>query len=147
MRRISTTAIAFALLSYGVAAGATESTSELIRRDAPKGITKTFYECIDKADSDNIEEAACLSQERARQDHRLNTTYAALLRKLNPDQKKRLVEVERAWLKFRDNTVDFEDTLFENDIVDNLQVEENELFVIGKRADELDEYLAIAGGK
>lgn len=147
MKRISMTAIAFTLLAYGVSAGAAESTSELIRRDAPKGITETFYACIDKANSDNIEEAACLSQERERQDHRLNTTYAALLRKLNPDQKKRLVEAERAWLKFRDNTVDFEDTIYENELVDNLQVAENELFVIGKRADELDEYLAIASGE
>jgi len=147
MKRISMTAIAFALLAYGVSAGAVESTSELIRRDAPKGITETFYACIDNAHSDNIEEAACLSQERERQDHRLNTTYAALLHKLNPDQKRRLVEAERAWLKFRDNTVEFEGTIYENELVDNLQVAENELFVIGKRADELDEYLAIANGE
>jgi len=143
MKRISMTAIAFALLAYGVSAGAVESTSELIRRDAPKGITKTFYACIDKADSDNIEEAACISQERERQDHRLNSTYAALLHKLNANQKRNLIEAERAWLKFRDSAIRFEDTVYANEIVGNLELSENELFVICQRADELSKYLAL----
>jgi|SRR5690349_302418 uncharacterized protein YecT (DUF1311 family) len=147
MKRISMTAIAFSLLAYGAAAGATDSTSDLIRRDAPKGISETFYACIDKANTNNIEEAACISQERERQDHRLNATYSALLHKLNADQKKNLIAAERVWLKFRDSTIDFEDSLYSNDIVDNLQVAENELFVICRRADELNEYLAIANGE
>lgn len=147
MKQISTIAIAFALLAYVVAAGATDSTSDLIRRDAPKGITETFYKCIDEADTSNIEEAACISQERERQDRRLNATYAALLHKLNPDQKKRLLAAERTWLKLRDSTIDFEDSLYSNDIVDNLQVAQNELFVICRRADELKEYIAIADGE
>jgi uncharacterized protein YecT (DUF1311 family) len=147
MKRISMTAITLALLAYGATAGAVESTSELIRRDAPKGITETFYACIDKADTQNIEEAACVSQERERQDHRLNATYAALLQKLNPDQKKNLIAAERVWLKFRGSTIAFEDSLYSDAIVDNLQVAQNELFVICKRADELNEYLAVANGE
>lgn len=143
MKRISMTAIAFTLLAYGVSAGAAESTSELIRRDAPKGITETFYACIDKANSDNIEEAACISQERERQDHRLNTTYAALLHKLNANQKRNLIGAERAWLKFRDSTISFEDTVYANEIVGNLELSQNELFVICQRADELSKYLAL----
>lgn len=147
MKCISMTAVAFALIAYGATARAAESTSDLIREDAPKSITEAFYACIDKAGLNNIEQAACISQERERQDHRLNATYAALLHKLNPDQKKKLVDAERAWLKLRGDTVDFEDALYGSDIVDNLQVAENETLFIAKRADELGEYLAIASGE
>ncbi|WP_424681209.1 lysozyme inhibitor LprI family protein [Frateuria sp. YIM B11624] len=146
MKRISMTAIAFALLACGAKAGATDSTSELIRRDAPKGITEAFYACIDKAGSADIEQAACLSQERERQDHRLNSTYQALLRKLNENQKKGLVDAERSWLKFQDKTSEFEGSIYGSNLVDNLQIEENELFSICRRANELDEYSAIADG-
>jgi len=146
MKRIGMTAIALALVAYGTAAIASESTSDRIRRDAPKGITEAFYACIDKAGSADLEEAACLSQEREVQDGRLNATYKALLNKLNSQQKKKLVQVERAWIKLQDDTGDFEDTLYGNEIVDNLQLEENEIFAICKRANELDEYLAVASG-
>jgi uncharacterized protein YecT (DUF1311 family) len=147
MKRTTMTAIAIALLVYGATAVAGESTSDLIRRDAPKGITDTFYACIDKAHTNNMEEAACVSQERERQDHRLNAIYASLLKKLDPDQRKSLVAAERVWLEFRDSTIDFEDVLYSNGMVDQLQVAENELFVICRRADELGEYLAIASGE
>ena len=143
MKRISMTAIAFALLAYGATAGATDSTSDLIRRDAPKGITETFYACIDKADSGDIEEAYCLSQERELQDQRLNATYKALLRKLDKDQKKSLVEAERAWIKSQDETSKFESSLYGSELIGNLQLTENEMFAICQRANQLDEYLAI----
>jgi uncharacterized protein YecT (DUF1311 family) len=147
MKHARTLALAIALLAYGAAAAASESTSDLIRRDAPKGISETFYACIDKARTNTIEVAACVSQERARQDHRLNLAYAALLQKLNPEQRTNLVAAERAWLRLRDSTLEFEDSLYSDDAVDNLQVAENEVFVICKRADELQEYLAIASGE
>jgi uncharacterized protein YecT (DUF1311 family) len=147
MKHTRTFVLAIALLAYGAAAGASESTSDLIRRDAPKGITETFYACIDEARTNTTEEAACVSQERGRQDHRLNAAYAALLQKLNPEQKRNLVAAERAWLKLRDSTLEFEDSLYSDETVDNLQVAENEVFVICKRADELQEYLAIANGE
>lgn len=146
MKRIGMTAIAFVLVAYGAAAMAAESTSDLIRRDAPKGITEAFYSCIDKADSADLEEAACLSQEREAQDRRLNVIYKALLSKLDKQQKEKLVQAERAWIKLQDDTGEFEDTLYGREIIDNLQLEENEIFAICKRANELDEYLAVASG-
>jgi uncharacterized protein YecT (DUF1311 family) len=146
MKRIGMTAIAFALVAYGAAAVAAESTSDLIRRDAPKGITEAFYSCIDKADSADLEEADCLSQEREAQDRRLNVVYKALLSKLDKQQKEKLVQAERAWIKLQDDTGEFEDTLYGREIIDNLQLEENEIFAICKRANELDEYLAVARG-
>ena len=143
MRRISTTAIAFALLSYAVAAGATESTSELIRGDAPKGITKTFYECIDKADSNDIEEAACLSAEQNIQDARLNRAYRALLGKLDTKEKEKLVNSERAWLASRGKSYRLESALYGNDLIGNLQVSQNDIFRLCERANALEEYLSL----
>jgi uncharacterized protein YecT (DUF1311 family) len=57
-----------------------------------------------------------------------------------------MVEAERAWLKFRDANGEFEDILYGREIIDNLQLGENELFVISQRADQLSEYLAVASG-
>src|SRR5690242_8577227 len=99
MKRIGMTAIALALVAYGTAAMAAESTSDLIRRDAPEGITEAFYACIDEAKSNEMDKAYCLSQERKRQDNRLNASYQALLHKLEGDQKKNVIEAERAWVK------------------------------------------------
>src|SRR5690348_16837275 len=118
MKRIGMTAIALALVAYGAAAMAADSASDRIRRDAPKGITEAFYACIDKANSNNIEEAYCISQEREQQDKRLNLTYQALLHKLDGEQKKNMVDAERAWLKFRDANGEFEDTLYGREIID-----------------------------
>lgn len=146
MNRIGITAIAIALAAYGTASIAVESTSELIRRDAPKGITEAFYTCIDRANSADMEEAYCLSQERKTQDRRLNVTYKALLSKLDNKQREKLIQAERTWIRLQDDTGEFEDTLYGREMVDNLQLEENELFAICRRANELDEYLAVASG-
>lgn len=96
MKRICISAIAIALLAYGATSAADESTSDLIRRDAPKGITETFYKCIDKADYDTLAVATCLSAEEDIQDTRLNHTYKALLAKLDSKGKEQLASSERA---------------------------------------------------
>lgn len=143
MKRISMTAIAFTLLAYGVSAGAADSTSELIRRDAPKGITETFYACIDKADYDTIAVAACLSSEEAIQDARLNRTYKRLLAKLDSKAKEQLVESERAWLAFHGKTSGLESTLYGSEIVANLEVSQRDIFRLCERANTLDDYLSL----
>jgi uncharacterized protein YecT (DUF1311 family) len=144
MKRISMAAVAFVLFAYGAGAGAEESLSARIRQDAPKGITEAFYRCVDAA-SGNIEQAYCTSQERERQDHRLNTAYRALLDKLDQNQKQRLVEAERDWLRFRGSTIGFEDAMYGNEIASNLDLAQNELFFICHRANELERYLDMAG--
>ena len=83
MKTARTLTFTFALLTYGAIAIAADSTRQVIRREAPKGITTTFYTCIDKAGSDTIAIGACLSTEKTTQDARLNTTYKALLGKLH----------------------------------------------------------------
>jgi uncharacterized protein YecT (DUF1311 family) len=143
MKHARTLALAIALLAYGAAAAASESTSDLIRRDAPKGISETFYSCIDKADSDDIEEAACLSAEQSVQDSRLNRTYKALMAGLDAKAKAQLVDSERAWLEFHGKTSRLESTLYGSELVANLQVSQNDIFRLCERANALDSYLSL----
>jgi uncharacterized protein YecT (DUF1311 family) len=143
MNRIRTTALAFSLLSYCVAAGAVESTSARVRRDAPKGITEAFYACIDKADSNNIAIAACLSTEQDIQDARLNRTYQTLLGKLDSKGQKQLVDAERAWLAFRHKASGLETTLYGSEIIANLEVSQRDIFRLCERANTFDDYLSL----
>ena len=117
------------------------------RNLSAKGITPTFYACIDKAGSDTVALGACLSAEKATQDTRLNTTYKALLGKLNDKAKSKLIIAERTWLKLQDENGEFEDSLYGNEIIDNLDLAQNEIFSICERANKLDRYLSIASSQ
>ncbi|MEP6899597.1 MAG: lysozyme inhibitor LprI family protein, partial [Rhodanobacter sp.] len=147
MKTIGTLTIILALLVHGSVAIAADSTSQVIRRDAPKGITTTFYTCIDNAGPDTVALGACLSDEKARQDNRLNATYKALLGKLNPKAKDGLIHAERAWLKFQGTNGEFEASLYGDEIIDNLQLAQNEIFHLCERTNALDKYLAIASDR
>lgn len=146
MKTAGTLTVAFVLLTYGATAIASDSTSQVIRREAPKGITTTFYTCIDNAGSDTIAIGACLSTEKTTQDARLNTTYKALLGKLHGKAKDQLINAERAWLKFQNEDGTFQNLLYGDEIIDNLDLTQNEIFSLCKRANELDSYLSIANG-
>jgi uncharacterized protein YecT (DUF1311 family) len=139
----SMTAIALALLAHAAIAGAVEKTSDVIRRDAPKGISEAFYACIDKADYDTIAVAACLSAEEKIQDNRLNGAYKALLAKLDSKAKQRLVDSERAWLTFHHKTSGLESNIYGNEIVANLEVSQRDIFRLCERANTLDNYLSL----
>lgn len=144
MKTVRTLAIIVALLVYGTVAAAADGTSQVIKRDAPKGITATFYSCIDEAGSDSVALAACLSAEQTRQDNRLNVTYKVLFSKLEPKPKDELINAERAWLKFQDTNGEFEASLYGDEIIDNLQLTQNEIFRLCEHANALDKYLAVA---
>lgn len=146
MKTVRTLAITFALLVYGTGAVASDSTSQVIRHDAPKGITTTFHTCIHKAGSDTVAVGACLSAEKKTQDARLNTAYKVLLGKLNGRAKDQLINAERAWLKFQNEDGTFQNLLYGDEIVDNLDLTQNEIFSLCERANELDKYLSIANG-
>ncbi|WP_240046337.1 lysozyme inhibitor LprI family protein [Rhodanobacter glycinis] len=146
MKTARTLTTAFVLLTYGAIAIAADSTSQVIRREAPKGITTTFYTCIDKAGSDTIAIGACLSTEKTTQDARLNTTYKALLGKLHGKAKDQLISAERAWLKFQNEDGTFQNLLYGDEIIDNLDLTQNEIFSLCRRANELDRYLSLANG-
>ena len=147
MKTARTLTVAFVLLTYVAIAIASDSTSQVIRRDAPKGITATFYTCIDKASSDTIAMGACLTTEKTTQDARLNATYKALLGKLNDKAKNKLIIAERTWLKLQDENGGLEDSLYGDEIIDNLDLTQNEIFSICERANTLDRYLSIAAGQ
>lgn len=144
MKIVRALAIAVALLVYGTVAVAADSTSRGIKRDAPKGITTTFYRCIDRASSDTVALGTCLSAEKKTQDTRLNITYDALLGKLHGKAKDGLVNAERAWLEFHNKSGDFEASLYGDETVADFQVMQNEIFSLCKRADALGKYLSIA---
>lgn len=144
MNPVKTLALALVLLVYGAGAIAADSTSQVIKRQAPKGVTATFYSCIDRAGSDTVASGACLSAEKKTQDARLNTSYKALLGKLNGKAKEELVSAERAWLEFHHKNGDFEVALYGDETVADLQVTQNEMFRLCERADALDKYLSIA---
>ncbi len=135
---------ALALLIYAVAATATDSRSQDIKSYAPEGITTAFYRCVDSADSDTIAISACLTDEQTRQDDRLNATYKILLSKLAPEAKNALVHAEREWLKFQEANGEFENSIYGNETIANLQLAQNEMFRVCERANALDTYLIVA---
>jgi len=121
-----------------------ESTAQVIKRQAPKGITNAFYGCIEKSESDNIAIAACQSAEKKRQDARLNAAYKSLLSKLRDTSKDNLVHAERAWLEFHGNSETFESSFYGSESVSSFQVMQNEIFRLCERANTLEGYLSVA---
>lgn len=144
MRTAQRLTAAFVLLIYAVAATAADSRSQAMKSYAPQGITTAFYRCVDNAGSDTIAIGACLTDEQTRQDDRLNATYKALLSKLDPEAKNALVHAEREWLKFQEANGEFENSIYGNEIITNLQLEQNEMFRVCERANALDTYLIVA---
>jgi uncharacterized protein YecT (DUF1311 family) len=143
MKKLRIFAINFVVLAYSTGAVAASSTSQVIRRDAPKNMTATFFACIDKADSDTVALGGCLSAEKIKQDTRLNTSYKALLAKVTPKAKEELILAERDWLKFQETSGEFENSIYGDESVANLQLTQNEIFRICERANALDTYLGV----
>ncbi|MFC6840507.1 lysozyme inhibitor LprI family protein [Xanthomonas theicola] len=141
--KINKSTSVFALFFLSLACNA--SNSQSIRNHSPPGITSNFFSCVDKANSDNIEIAACMTSERKYQDARLNKSYKALLNVLDGKTKMRLVEAERAWLDSKTKDETLENLLYGDEQIDNLQQGENDIFRICERANTLEKYLDLAG--
>lgn len=144
MRKAIPLAVALVLASTGPTSWASDTTSQVIRRQAPKGITAPFHACIDKAGSDTVAVGNCLAAEKKTQDARLNTTYKALLAKLTGKAKDELVASERAWLAFHNEASGFEALLYGDEAAADLQINQNEIFRLCERADAFDKYLTVA---
>jgi len=144
MHTVKTFALAFALIAAAGSAAASESTSQVIRSQAPQGITQSFYGCIDKAGSDQGALGNCINAEKARQDGRLNASYKALTAKLSGKAKENLVAAERSWLALQKASNTFEASLYPDETVADLQVAQSEVFRLCERANALDKYLAVA---
>lgn len=136
--------LALAFMSQAALGANTNGRSQDIKRHAPAGITDAFYTCVDNAGSDANAAANCLTDEQARQDKRLNTTYKVLLNKLGSKAKDQLIHAERAWLRFQEANGALESSVYGSEAVGNLQVTENALFRVCERANALDNYLYVA---
>jgi len=141
---VKTLTLSLALLAAAFTANAAESTSQVIKRQAPAGITAGFYTCVDKAGSDTGALGTCLNGEKAKQDARLNTAYKALTAKLSGKPKDNLVAAERTWLQLQKDTSVFETSLYPDDTVADLQVAQSEVFRLAERANALEHYVTIA---
>ncbi|AXO87136.1 DUF1311 domain-containing protein [Pseudomonas parafulva] len=66
----------------------------------------SYVQCMDKAAS-TLAMNVCVTDETRVQDQRLNIAYKQLIRKLEIAQVKRLREVQRDWIAFRDKNCGF----------------------------------------
>jgi len=139
--------LSVALFAHGSGALAYESTAQVIKRQAPPGISDAFYGCVEKMESDSIALAACQSAEKTRQDARLNAAYKSLLSKQRGTAKDSLIRAERAWLDFHNTSKTFESSLYGSETVSSFQVMQKELFRLCERANVLEEYFSIANDR
>lgn len=110
-----------------------------------KGITQTFTACMERADTDSIAQADCLTDERDRQDKRLNQVYKALLAELKGSQREQMVEAQRAWVQLQQKDGAFEASIFDNlGQLGNLQGVENQMLRLAERANRLENYTELA---
>ncbi|BAV97059.1 lysozyme inhibitor LprI family protein [Lysobacter enzymogenes] len=111
----------------------------------PKGLSATFAACMDRAGSQQIPRAECLSAERARQDARLNRVYKELIGSLQSPRREQIVEAQRAWLQLQQKDGAFETSVFEPlGTMGDLQSVESEALSISERADRLEKYLELS---
>ncbi len=66
-----------------------------------------------KSPQTTLDQNMCSSQEFQAADRKLNQLYQQLQPKINTKQKQRLIVAQRSWLKFRDETCDYEMGQFE----------------------------------
>lgn len=108
---------------------------------APRGLSATFAACMQRAGSQRIPGAACLTAERDRQDARLNKVYRELIGNLQGDRRDRMIEAQRAWVKLQQKDGAFEASILDQlGAMGDLQAVEYEARAICERADRLERY-------
>lgn len=96
-------------------------------------------------EADIIGQADCLTDERSRQDERLNRVYKELVAALQRPARERLIEAQRAWLQLQQQDLALEASLLGPlGQMGNLQAVEEETFHICERANRLEHYLELA---
>jgi len=75
----------------------------------------TYSQCMDKATS-TLAMSACIQAETTLQDARLNRVYKQLMAKLEGARQKTLRDVQRTWIKFRDDNCAFQARLSEGTV-------------------------------
>src|SRR5437868_2127442 len=71
-------------------------------------LTKPSGACMNRPDVTTAGMHACISAETARQDKSLNAAYKSLQQVIAPARKPKLLDAQRAWLKFRDANCGFQ---------------------------------------
>lgn len=104
------------------------------------GVSTAFTACEQRAHG-VIEQAACISQEKTRQDQRLNRLYKQLQARLDAPRKAKLVAAQRAWLSSRDLDGRLEASLYDDSQPGNLQGSDTDMRRLSARADQLQTYL------
>jgi uncharacterized protein YecT (DUF1311 family) len=69
--------------------------------------SKEFGACISGAQGITSEIQACQSREEEIQEARLNASYQRALKRLSPERRKELRDVQRRWLAYRDAAMRF----------------------------------------
>lgn len=98
--------------------------------------------CLDTSGTTTIGMNACLSDELARQDKRLNQVYQALMRKASATQAAELRTAQRAWLAYRDVTCGLFATFGEGGTIDQINVGSCEVDVLARRVKFLEDLSA-----
>lgn len=65
-----------------------------------------YHHCMDESDGVTSEMMDCIGIETSYQDDRLNTAYKKLQNKLTSNEKIKLRDEQRVWIKVRDKSVD-----------------------------------------
>lgn len=70
-------------------------------------LSKQYTICMDRSDGVTFNMHECISAEIKRQDLRLNQAYKTLVTSLTATRKKQLQQIQRTWIKYRDQNCDF----------------------------------------
>ncbi len=103
------------------------------------GLSREYEACMDKSGGVTSRMLDCIGAETKRQDARLNKVYKDAMAQLDESGKKRLVEAQRAWIKFRDADV----SLYEGSsggTAGTLTGADRYLMMTAQRASELEKF-------
>lgn len=107
----------------------------------PEGLSDVSTKCMARAEG-HLAQADCLTDERERQDARLNKVYKQLAGRLQGERRDRMMAAQRAWVQLQQNDADVrESVLYELGQIGSLQSVENDARAKRQRADLLEQYL------
>lgn len=129
-------------IKFFAAAAALFSVSNVLASD---DYSPTFNSCVKASQGATDALSTCYSAEIKTQDFRLNSNYKKAMSVLANQQKKKLQDTQRLWIKFRDSDCGMYYSLT-GGTMDLLNGADCELSTIKKRADDLA-WLAENGGE
>ena len=108
--------------------------------DKDLGLSRDYDVCMDKSGGVTANMLNCIAAETKRQDARLNKIYKEVMAAQMDDAgKKRLLEAQRAWIKFRDTDVAFYSDP-NGGTAATLAGDDRYLMMTARRAAELDRF-------